>query len=314
MLLMHYLISVIPDKDNILYMTDFVFIDSGVGGIPYMMKLLEKKPDSSCVYVADTANFPYGEKSHEQVVACVIELVEKIRLQFAPKVIVVACNTMSVNALEALRSHFSDIQFVGTVPAIKLAASISKKRRIGLLATHATCENPYNIELQKKFASDCTIVNRADPELISFIEHNAFTASREECLAAVKPAVNFFRDQDCDAMILGCTHFLNFTDVFEAACEPNIKVVDSVDGVVRHAITVGECSQNEHIETTVEDIVSTRPSGNSTTGDFDTASGLLNHRMNRELFITGFRDTDEENQYNVLCKRFGINFGGLLKK
>ena len=59
-------------------MTDFVFIDSGVGGIPYMMKLLEKKPEYSCVYVADTANFPYGEKSHEQVVKCVLELVKKI--------------------------------------------------------------------------------------------------------------------------------------------------------------------------------------------------------------------------------------------
>ncbi len=61
-------------------MTDFVFIDSGVGGIPYMMKLLEKKPEASCLYIADTANFPYGEKSHEQVVECVLQLVEKIRL------------------------------------------------------------------------------------------------------------------------------------------------------------------------------------------------------------------------------------------
>ena len=150
-------------------MTDFVFIDSGVGGIPYMMKLLEKKPDASCLYVADTANFPYGEKTHEEVVKCVSQLVKKIKSQFEPKVIVLACNTMSVNALEALRSEFSDVKFVGTVPAIKLAASVSKNRRIGLLATHATCENPYNIELKNKFASDCTIVNRADPQLISFI-------------------------------------------------------------------------------------------------------------------------------------------------
>jgi glutamate racemase len=246
-------------------MTDFVFIDSGVGGIPYMMKLLEKKPESSCVYVADTANFPYGEKSHEQVVECVLELVGKIRTQFAPKVIVVACNTMSVNALDELRAKYSDIQFVGTVPAIKLAASVSKKRRIGLLATKATCENPYNLELKEKFASDCVLVTRGDGELVSYIEHNAFTASREECLAAIKPAVDFFRKEDCDAVILGCTHFLNFTDVFEAACEPDIKVVDSVDGVVRHALEVVECSRSECIETTVKNVVSICPSGYSTT-------------------------------------------------
>ena len=288
-------------------MTDFVFIDSGVGGIPYMIKLLEKEPEASCVYVADTANFPYGEKSHEQVVECVIALVEKIRVQFEPKVIVVACNTMSVNALEALRSKFSDIQFVGTVPAIKLAASVSKKRRIGLLATKATCENPYNIELKNKFAADCEIVNRADPKLISFIEHNAFTASREECLEAVKPAVDFFREQKCDVMILGCTHFLNFTEVFKAACEPDIKVVDSVDGVVRHSLQVLAAAQAQP---------SPRLAKNSPPDCFYPADAgpLPKGSTSPSLFITGFRDTAEENQYNVLCSRFGIQFGGLLKK
>ena len=133
-------------------MTDFVFIDSGVGGIPYMTTLMQRSPETGCIYVADTANFPYGEKTHEEVVKCVSELVEKIKLQFEPKVIVLACNTMSVNALETLRAEFPGVTFVGTVPAIKLAASVSKNRRIGLLATHATCENPYNIELKNKSA------------------------------------------------------------------------------------------------------------------------------------------------------------------
>ncbi len=280
-------------------MTDFIFIDSGVGGIPYMTTLLRRSPEAECVYVADTANFPYGEKSHEQVVNCVLELVEKICRQFSPKVIVIACNTMSVNALEALRETFPDVKFVGTVPAIKLAASLSRKRRIGLLATKATCENPYNIELKNKFASDCVLVNRPDPQLISFIEHKAFTASHEECLKAVKPAVDFFRGENCDVIILGCTHFLNFTDVFEEACQQDIKVVDSVDGVVRHSLEVlgggvagGEPPARRGSEQRSASVGETSPS----------------------LYITGFRDIEEENQYNVLCSRFGIKFGGLLSK
>ena len=282
-------------------MTDFVFIDSGVGGIPYMTTLLQRSPDAECVYVADTANFPYGEKTHEQVVECVIKLVEKIHAQFSPKVIVVACNTMSVNALDILRSTFSDIVFVGTVPAIKLAASLSKKRRIGLLATKATCENPYNLELKEKFASDCVLITRGDGELVSFIEHNAFTASREECLAAVKPAVEIFRSEDCDAVILGCTHFLNFTDIFEEACQPDIKVVDSVDGVVRHSLEVG-------------DFKGVSPLGERVATNEVGAEGETSPYQMRKLFITGFRDREEENQYNVLCSRFGIQFGGLLNK
>ena len=264
-------------------MTDFVFIDSGVGGIPYMTTLLQRSPGAKCVYVADTANFPYGVKSHEQVVACVIPLVEKIILRFKPAVIVLACNTISVNALEVLRRTFEGVQFVGTVPAIKLAASVSKKRCIGLLATKATCENPYNIELKNKFASDCRLINRADGELVSYIEHNAFTASRAECLEAVRPAVEFFRSQDCDVIILGCTHFLNFTDIFEEACGQDIKVVDSVDGVVRHALEVRK---------------SVKPDLPAVSGESDGA----------ELFVTSLSDLEEKKQYDTLCKRFNINF------
>ena len=226
-------------------MTDFVFIDSGVGGIPYMTALLQKEPNASCVYVADNANFPYGEKTHEQVVACVVLLVQKIIEKFSPKVIVVACNTISVNALETLRQKFPKVQFVGTVPAIKLAASVSKNKCIGLLATRATCENPYNLELKNKFAADCTLVCRADGNLVSYIEENGFTASQTELEQAVRPAIDFFAEKGCDAVILGCTHFLNIKDVFEKVAlrqaqgpQSCIKIVDSVDGVVRHALDV----------------------------------------------------------------------------
>ena len=269
-------------------MTDFVFIDSGVGGIPYMTNLIKREPAASCVYVADTANFPYGEKSHSEVVSCVLELVKKIQARFSPAVIVVACNTMSVNALDELRASFPSVSFVGTVPAIKLAASVSKKRRIGLIATKATCENPYNLELKEKIAADCTIINRADPELISYIEHNVFTASREECLAAVKPAVDFFRSQDCDVIILGCTHFLNITDIFREACGPDLQVVDSVDGVVRHSLEVrwpeGELPESSESQS------SAQPS----------------------LFVTGFADNDEKAQFDALCAKFGLEFAGVI--
>ena len=274
-------------------MTDFVFIDSGIGGIPYMTTLIKRAPEASCVYVADAANFPYGEKTHEQVVECVTALVKKICEQFDPAVIVVACNTMSVNALDVLRTKFPDVKFIGTVPAIKLAASVSEKRRIGLLATHATCENPYNIELKNKFAADCTLVNRPDPELISFIEHNAFTATRGECLKAVQPAVEFFREQNCDVIILGCTHFLNFTDVFEEACAPDIKVVDSVDGVVRHSLEV--------LEGGVPPVRRGSEQRSASEGETSPA-----------LYVTGFSDDSEKKQYETLCARFGLKFKGMI--
>ena len=256
-------------------MTDFVFIDSGVGGIPYMTALLQKEPNASCVYVADNANFPYGEKTHEQVVACVVLLVQKIIEKFSPKVIVVACNTISVNALETLRQKFPKVQFVGTVPAIKLAASVSKNKCIGLLATQATCENPYNIELKNMFAADCTLVCRADGNLVSYIEENGFTTSQTELEQAVRPAIDFFAEKGCDAVILGCTHFLNIKDVFEkVALRQNITIVDSVDGVVRHAISISEVQPKT--------------------------------RGQASLYITG----EENPSYKIACSTKNIAFGG----
>ena len=253
-------------------MTDFVFIDSGVGGIPYMTSLLQKEPVVSCVYVADNANFPYGEKSHEEVVACVISLVEKICKRFEPAVIVLACNTISVNALEVLRQKFPKVQFVGTVPAIKLAASITKNKCIGLLASASTCENPYNLELKNKFASDCKLVMRPDAELISFIEQKGFTASKEEIQQAVGPSIEFFKNNDCDVIILGCTHFLNIKSVFNDMTD--MKIVDSVDGVVRHALDIG-------------DVVEKAP-------------------VPPSLYITGQMNPS----YEIICSRYKISFGG----
>ena len=269
-------------------MIDFAFIDSGVGGIPYMLNLLKAAPKAKCMYVADTANFPYGEKTHEQVVECVIPLVQKIKEKYAPSVIVLACNTISVNALGTLREKFPDTKFVGTVPAIKLAATVSKKKVIGLLATKATCENSYNIELKNNFAADCELVCRGDGELVSFIEKNAFTATKQECLNAIKPAVEFFRQKNCDVIILGCTHFLNFTDLFKEACSPDIEVVDSIDGVVRHAIDIGGVAGVSPAQGVGRNEV--RPQGDSSPS----------------LFITGEFNVS----YEILCSRYNINFVG----
>ena len=85
-------------------MVDFAFVDSGTGGIPYLLHLKEKCPTAKCVYIGDTANFPYGEKSHEEIVNCVLDCTAKIIGSFNPKVIILACNTMSVNALDVVRS------------------------------------------------------------------------------------------------------------------------------------------------------------------------------------------------------------------
>lgn len=265
--------------------TDFAFIDSGTGGIPYLARLKESCPSAKCVYVGDTANFPYGEKTHEEVVKCALALVKKVREKCDPRVIVIACNTMSVNALDDVRRENPDIKVVGTVPAIKLAAEVSKKRRIGLLATNSTIRNPYNQELKNAFAFDCKLISRGDPDLISFVEHKYFTADEEETRNAIKPAVDFFRENDCDVIILGCTHFLNIADEIQDVAGKNIKVVDSRDGVVNHALDVSSM--------------------------IDKCEELGNGEKDL-LYVTGFSDKKDENEYNVITEKYGMIFQGKL--
>lgn len=263
-------------------MVDFAFLDSGTGGIPYLTYLLEKNPDASCVYIGDTANFPYGEKTHEEIVKCVLSITDRIIKSFNPRIIVIACNTMSVNTLDVLREVFPDTQFVGTVPAIKLAASVSKKRRIGLMATKATVENPYNIDLKNHFAADCELILRSDAKLISFIERESFTATKEECVKAVLPAVNFFKEKGCDAMILGCTHFLNLRDLIQEVAGDELKVVDSKDGVVKRALSI--------------------------------LNSLPGHKVEMgkpKLFVTWLSEK-EKSEYDVICSRYNLEWGGML--
>ena len=203
---------------------------------------------------------------------------------------------MSVNALDAVRKAFPGVNFVGTVPAIKLAAGISKKRRIGLLATNSTVNHPYNQKLKADFAADCQLICRGDADLISFIEHESFTATKEQIKAAVTPAVDFFRKEDCDVIILGCTHFLNIASEIQEVCGPSIKVVDSKEGVVNHALEVwGRCGE--------------LPAGK---GGEQRSANQGKAFPSSELYITGFTEKKDENEYDVICKRFGLVFKNII--
>lgn len=213
----------------------YAFLDSGAGGLPYLAQLRELVPDASCVYLADTAHFPYGEKKKDEVIAYAIGATEKLIEEFNPEIVIVACNTISVAALTALRERFP-IPFVGTVPAIKVAAGLSKKRIIGLLATELTVNDPYTDNLVSRFASDCRIIKRGDSVLVAAIENGLVTASREQRLAAITPALDEFRNAGVDTIVLACTHFLNVTEEIRELAGPDIAVIDSRNGVVQQAL------------------------------------------------------------------------------
>src|SRR5690349_20876088 len=208
-----------------------LFFDSGVGGLSVLGPTLELLPNAPIVYAADSAGFPYGKKSDAELASRVPALLGRLVERFRPRLAVIACNTASTIALDHARAAL-DLPIVGTVPAIKPAAEMSKTRGIGVLGTEATVRQPYVDDLAARFAADCTIIRHGSPELVELAE--AKLAGEEVSLDAVRTAAQpmFDGDERIDTVVLACTHFPLLEDELRAAC-PHVGYIDGGPGIAR---------------------------------------------------------------------------------
>lgn len=272
----------------------YAFLDSGSGGLPYLAQLRMHAPDASCVYLADTINFPYGEKTRDEVIRFASGAVERLLARFKPEVVIVACNTISVAALPALRERFS-VPFVGTVPAIKLASSVSKNRKIGLLATERTVCDPYTDDLISRFAGDCEITRIGDSVLISRIERELVSGTPELRLEAVRPSIDRFRAAGVDTIVLACTHFLHVEREIREAAGPGIQVIDSREGVVQQAFRL---------------VPPSPAAGNDGAGASRGPVPVFPGRG--ACYITGGVSGESEARYRTYSDMFRVEWGGVL--
>ena len=207
--------------------------DSGVGGLSVLGPTRKLLPNAPIVYAADSAGFPYGKRTEAEIASRVPALLGRLVERFHPRLAVIACNTASTIALDHVRSAL-DLPVVGTVPAIKPAAEISKTRVIGVLGTEATVRQPYVDDLAAKFAADCTLVRLGSPELVELAE--AKLAGEEVSVEAVKAAAQpLFDGPDgnrIDTVVLACTHFPLLQDELRSAF-PRVTYVDGGQGIAR---------------------------------------------------------------------------------
>jgi glutamate racemase len=215
------------------------FIDSGVGGIPYLAHLRTRLPGVPLVYVADNRNFPYGKKSEAEVVEAVLAMARRVIGRYRPELVVVACNTASLLALEALRSNF-DTDFVGVVPAVKPAAERSAARRIGVMATERAVKSAYLDRLVDDFASDCRVTRVAATELIRAIEADPFMDCQADYERLLEDIRRRFQSDGVDTIVLGCTHFLMLKPELLAPFHAEFAILDSREGVTRRTLTLLE--------------------------------------------------------------------------
>lgn len=223
-------------------------MDSGVGGLPYLEEAVALLPGERFVYLADRAGFPYGTKSKAEIEDLVLGRLGVLIERFAPKAIVIACNTASQAALAAARAAYPDMHIVGTVPAIKPAAERTRSGVIGIMATEHAIHDPYLDELVARYASGARVLRAGAQDLVSFVETRFIGSSAGERREAVLPTVSAFVEGGADEIVLACTHFLHVApDIASLASElaaakarekglpeaPKVEVVDSRDGVAR---------------------------------------------------------------------------------
>lgn len=210
-----------------------LFFDSGVGGLSVLAPTRKLLPNAPIVYAADSAGFPYGRRTEVEIASRVPALLGRLVERFHPRLAVIACNTASTIALDHVRSAL-DLPVVGTVPAIKPAAEMSKTRVIGVLGTEATVRQPYVDDLAAQFAADCTIVRHGSPELVELAEAKlgGNEVRIDDVRAAAQPMFQSDEGGRIDTIVLACTHFPLLEEELRAAF-PQVDYVNGGAGIAR---------------------------------------------------------------------------------
>ncbi len=220
-----------------------LFFDSGVGGLSVVAPTRIALPTGAFVYAADNAGFPYGIKSEAEIAARVPALLGRLAERYRPRLVVIACNTASTIALASVRSAL-DLPVVGTVPAIKPAAALSKTRVIGVLGTDATIRQTYVDQLSAQFAHDCVVIRRGAAELVVLAERKLRGKPIDiaDVERALEPLFTAPDGDRIDVVVLACTHFPLLIDELNAAAPHPVRFVDGSSGIARRiaALTDGQ--------------------------------------------------------------------------
>jgi glutamate racemase len=211
-----------------------LIFDSGVGGLSVLAPIRKLLPTAPIVYAADSEYYPYGTKTAEEIEERVPFMLGRLAERFDPELIVIACNTASTIALDPVRAALH-VPIVGTVPAIKPAAALSKSRAIGVLGTEATIRQPYVDRLAAEFAADCAIVRHGSAELVDLAEAK-LRGERTDAAAYGRILGDMLArpgGERVDVIVLACTHFPLVEDELRAAAPRPIAFVDGKEGIAR---------------------------------------------------------------------------------
>lgn len=218
-------------------------LDSGVGGLSVWKEIIKELPQESTVYIADSKNIPYGTKSPEDVYRLAKRLVEFLIEKHA-KIIIIACNTITVTCIDRLRKEYPGVPIIGTVPVVKTAAEVSKHKRIGIFSTTRTAESQYQRDLINRFARDCEVTSVGSDELVPLIESGKVQGKEIENV--LKDVLRPFKEQQVDTIALGCTHYPFVSREIKKILGKQVQLLEPSGAIARHTRRI--LSQNKILD------------------------------------------------------------------
>ncbi len=212
--------------------------DSGVGGISVLQHLRRLLPRERFIYYGDCAHAPYGSRSTQQVRQLTLDAARWLLEHYPLKALVVACNTATAAAIEALRQTYPTLIVIGIEPALKLAATRFPGGRIGVMATQVTLrEEKFDLLLHR--FPDCTVEKIPAPGMVELIE--AGKADSNEMLLLLHRLLDGYVGK-LDALVLGCTHYPFATAAIQTVLGSQTILLDGGDGTARETLRRLDCA------------------------------------------------------------------------
>lgn len=202
--------------------------DSGIGGTSIWKAIHHLLPKEETIYLADSKNAPYGQKSKNEIIALSMKNTDLL-IKMGCKLIVVACNTATTNAIQELRSKYN-IPFIGIEPAIKPAARNSRTQTIGILATKGTLNSELFNKTTEKF-QDTKIVEQIGHGLVELIEGGKIDSP--EMTELLHSYLTPMIEANIDYLVLGCSHYPYLIPQIKKIIPDGIHIIDSGEAVAK---------------------------------------------------------------------------------
>lgn len=210
--------------------------DSGVGGTSIFKEIHALLPNEDTIYLADSFNAPYGGKTKDEIIALSIKNMELL-LSKNCKLVVVACNTATTNAIKVLRENYS-IPIIGIEPAIKPAALQTQTKAIGILATKGTLSSELFHKTTDLYSNGIQVIEQVGEGIVSLIENGQMESNEMRTL--LKGYLQPMIDANIDYLVLGCTHYPYLMPMLLEMLPKHVKIIDSGEAVARQTKVVLE--------------------------------------------------------------------------